>query len=74
MKKIIVLVAALLLSANAFADAKEGKAKFDAVCSECHEKADMDDVTVDRAAIQKQKKHKYTLTDAELKSVAEYLK
>lgn len=75
MIRTIVLVSALLLSANAFADAKAGKAKFDAVCADCHEIADYDGVTVDRAAIDKQKKHKkFTLTDAELKNVAEYLK
>ena len=70
----------LAVSGAALADAAAGQAKAEAVCSECHEKADWADQ--DAAAIQAKikgvvagtTKHakKLTLTDQEMADIAAY--
>lgn len=83
MNKVLLVAAAaagLGFGGAALADAAAGKAKFDAVCAECHEPADHAKLSQPEL-IQKMKdisakkikhKGKFTLTDQEVTDLAAY--
>jgi mono/diheme cytochrome c family protein len=77
----IVTLSAMAWAGTAAADAAAGRAKFDAVCAECHEAADFEgeDAAALSASLKKivggQMKHKQALklSDAEIADLAAYM-
>lgn len=79
---IAVMAASLAFGTSAHAADAATKAKFEEVCSECHEVDEYADQTADEleksikgivAGTVKHKKKKLTLTDAEAKALAQFM-